>query len=110
MDWLHWRKGRQNTGYEKMLLFQSKLLMCDMYLLWYAEGSSIPVHTDPVPGYRHFRLNVVLRSPQAGGEFESAKTLINTKRIKLFRSDFPHSVTEIRRGSRLLLSIGLCIR
>lgn len=103
-----WEPGRQRTGYEKMLLATNrKLLPFDLYLLRYGVGSHVPPHTDPVDGKRHFRLNVVLREAQAGGEFRTSNTIFSTRRIKIFRPDASeHSVSPITQGSRLVLSLG----
>lgn len=68
-----WQRGRQGTGYDKMLLLTARWpLPFDSYLLRYPEGSEIPPHTDPVGAGRHYRLNIVLKSPRAGGEFVCA--------------------------------------
>lgn len=103
-----WQRGRQGSGYDKMLLLTAPWpLPFDSYLIRYPEGSSIPPHTDPVQRGRHYRLNVILKSPQAGGEFVCDKPLFATERIKLFRPDqCEHSVTEVKGGSRYVLSIG----
>ncbi len=59
-----WRRGRQGTGYDKMLLATAAWpIRFDSYLIRYPEGSEIPPHTDPVADGRHYRLNIVLKSP-----------------------------------------------
>jgi hypothetical protein len=105
---LRWQKGRQGTGYDKMLLFTASWpLPFDSYLIRYPEGSEIPPHTDPVQAGRHYRLNIVLKSPRSGGEFICATPLFATKRIKLFRPDAcEHSVTRVVGGSRYVFSLG----
>jgi hypothetical protein len=118
MKWLRWDKGRQETGYEKLLLAYCKFptWMCvpvlgfDLYLLWYPEGSEIPEHADNVKGFRHYRINVVLKKCVSGGIFKTDFPILNWKRLKIFRSDRPHSVTRITRGTRLLLSFGTCLK
>lgn len=56
---LPWQKGRQNSGYEKIKIFSSKLLGCDFYLLRFPKGVSVPTHTDPVElGLKHHRINL----------------------------------------------------
>ena len=46
-----WQRGRQGTGYDKMLLLTARWpLRFDSYLIRYPEGSEIPPHTDPVQG------------------------------------------------------------
>lgn len=103
-----WQAGRQGSGYDKMLLLTASWpLPFDSYLIRYPEGSQIPPHTDPVAAGRHYRLNLILKSPRAGGEFVCARPLFETRRIKLFRPDAcEHSVTRVEGGSRYVLSIG----
>lgn len=103
-----WQKGRQGTGYDKMLLATARWpLPFDCYLIRYPEGSAIPPHTDPVQAGRHYRLNIVLKSPRSGGEFVCANPIVATRRIKLFRPDAcEHSVTEVVGGSRYVFSLG----
>jgi len=103
-----WQTGRQGTGYDKMLLATAHWpLSFDCYLIRYPEGSQIPPHTDPVQAGRHFRLNLILKSPASGGDFICATPLFSSKRIKLFRPDLSeHSVTRVVGGSRYVLSIG----
>lgn len=103
-----WQSGRQGTGYDKMLLFTlSWPLAFDSYLIRYPEGSEIPPHTDPVQLGRHYRLNVILKSPRSGGEFVCANPIYSSRRIKLFRPDAcEHSVTRVEGGSRYVLSLG----
>ncbi len=103
-----WQRGRQGTGYDKILLLTAPWpLPFDSYLIRYPEGSEIPPHTDPVASGRHYRLNVILKSPRSGGEFVCAQPLFETRRIKLFRPDAcEHSVTRVVGGSRYVFSVG----
>lgn len=103
-----WQKGRQGTGYDKMLLLTAHWpLPFDSYLIRYPEGSEIPPHTDPVTTDRHYRLNVILKSPREGGDFVCATPIFATRRIKLFRPDAcEHSVTRVVGGSRYVFSLG----
>lgn len=107
-DLFRWRRGRQGTGYDKMLLATAPWpIPFDCYLMRYPEGSEIPPHKDPVAQRRHFRLNVVLKASPAGGEFVCADPILATRRIKLFRPDqSEHSVTRVVGGSRYILSLG----
>lgn len=107
-DFLRWRSGRQNSGYEKMLLFANPFILpFDCYLLRYKTGSGVPEHTDPVEDKRHYRLNIVLRKAKEGGEFYCAEPIYNGSRLKLFRPDrSPHSVTPVEKGVRYVLSVG----
>ena len=97
-NWLRWQRGRQNTGYDKLLLR-------------FPDGTEIPAHQDPVTGKRHYRLNIILKRPRAGGEFVCANPIFETKRIKLFRSDVSvHPVTKVHGGSRYVLSLGWVLK
>ena len=103
-----WQRGRQGTGYDKMLLLTGRWpVPFDSYLIRYPAGSAIPPHTDPVQAGRHYRLNLVLKASPRGGEFVCATPIFETARIKLFRPDAcEHSVTRVEGGSRYVLSIG----
>jgi hypothetical protein len=103
-----WQSGRQASGYDKMLLLTAPWpVPFDSYLIRYPEGSSIPPHIDPVQRGRHYRLNIILKSPKSGGEFVCVAPIYTSRRIKLFRPDAcEHSVTLVQGGSRYVLSIG----
>jgi hypothetical protein len=103
-----WQRGRQQSGYDKMLLLQSLWpLPFDVYVLRFPEGAEIPPHTDPVAKGRHYRCNIVVRRAQEGGEFVCAMPIFETRRIKLFRPDAcEHRVTRVTSGTRYVLSIG----
>lgn len=113
MSWLRWTKGRQGTGYEKLKIFEmghSRIGGIDAYLLLYKPGDSIPVHVDPVPGKRHYRLNLTLRNAKEGGELWVEKTIIKLGPLTIFRSDLAkHAVTPLITGTRLVLSLGIAI-
>lgn len=109
-NWLRWQKGRQNTGYDKCLIFVSRWLKCDCYILRFNTGSAIPPHTDKIDSGRHFRLNIVLKHAKAGGQFHCEQMLFESNRVKLFRPDLhAHSVSLITDGTRYVLSLG-CVR
>lgn len=103
-----WQRGRQGTGYDKMLLLTASWpIPFDSYLIRYPEGSEIPPHVDPVQTGRHYRLNVILKAPKSGGEFVCQNPIYSSPRLKLFRPDVSeHSVTRVVGGSRYVLSIG----
>ena len=105
---LRWQPGRQNTGYEKMLLATAKWpVPFDMYLLRFREGQVIPPHTDKVASGEHHRLNIVLKEADEGGEFFCSNPIYESRRIKYFRPDqSEHQVTEIVSGSRYVFSLG----
>jgi hypothetical protein len=107
-DWLRWNKGRQQSGYWKMLLATARWpLPFDIYLLKFPEGTEVPEHTDPAALGRHYRINIVLKSARKGGEFICRTPIYANSRIKFFRPDAcAHSVTRVEQGSRWLLSIG----
>lgn len=106
---MKWERGRQESGYDKMLLAYGKFpLPFDCYILRFPEGSEIGTHTDPVDkGKKHYRMNIVLKKAKEGGEFVAENAIINWPRVKLFRPDVtPHSVTRVVTGYRYVLSIG----
>jgi len=106
--WLRWEESRQANGYTKLLLAANPFLIpFDCHLLRYAEGSQTPPHRDPVRAGRHFRLNIVLKHAPAGGEFICSDAIFHSSRLNLFRSDIcTHSVTQVKGGSRYVLSFG----
>ena len=106
-----WQKGRQGSGYDKMLLLTAPWpLPFDSYLIRYPIGAEIPPHTDAVKQGKHYRLNIVVKRSPRGGEFVCSAPIISTARIKFFRPDqCEHSVTRVEGGSRYVLSIGWII-
>jgi hypothetical protein len=111
-DWLRWARGRQGSGYDKMLLARASWpLGFDCYLLRYPRGSAIPPHTDPLTNMRHYRLNIVVWRAQQGGDFVCATPIFSTQRIKFFRPDAcEHSVTEVTAGTRYVFSLGWALK
>ena len=105
---LRWQRGRQESGYDKMLLLQSLWpLPFDVYLLKFPTGSEITPHVDRVESGAHYRLNMVIRRARSGGEFVCTNAIHDSPRIKLFRPDVcEHSVTRVESGTRYVLSIG----
>jgi len=103
-----WQKGRQKTGYDKMLLGGLYWpIKFDCYLLRFPEGSEVSLHTDKVETGNHYRLNIILRNANEGGEFICDSPIYQSKRIKLFRPDVcAHSVTKVLKGCRYVFSIG----
>ena len=103
-----WQKGRQLSGYDKMLLAGAYWpIKFDMYLLRFREGSEIEKHKDEVKKGNHYRLNIVIKKSKSGGEFVCENPIYENSRIKYFRPDISyHSVTKIEQGTRYVLSIG----
>ncbi len=107
---MKWKLGRQGSGYLLLTLINNKICPFDLHIVKYPEGSSIPLHKDPVENGRHFRLNIILSSTK-GGEFLCSQCIISTKYVKLFRPDInEHSVTKIEKGTRYVLSIGWALK
>jgi len=103
-----WEKGRQKTGYDKMLigggLWPNPF---DIYILRFNEGQEIPSHVDQVETGEHYRLNIILKEAEAGGEFICRTPIYENTRIKYFRSDISeHAVSKVTKGCRFVLSIG----
>lgn len=103
-----WERGRQKSGYDKMLLCRIFApFKFDAYLIKFPQGSEIKPHTDKVRPGKHFRLNIVLKHAEEGGEFICDNPIINYHRVKLFRHDIEqHQVSKIEKVSRYILSIG----
>jgi hypothetical protein len=108
MKFFTWQYGRQKGGYQILTFLYSKLLKADGYILRYPAGSSIPAHVDPVDkAHEHYRLNIELWPAQEGGELVCAKSIFRWGPINFFRPDQSiHAVTEVKQGTRYVLSIG----
>ena len=109
--WLQWKTGRQESGYQKMLLATLPWpIPFDFYLLHYKEGSSVDWHKDPSKdGFEHHRINLVVWKSKAGGAFLQRKgvVVINEGRLNKFRPDITeHAVEKIIQGQRYVLSFG----
>jgi len=106
--WWRWQAGRQQSGYDKMLLATAHWpIPFDLYLLRFNEGSAIPMHVDAVDNGAHYRLNCVLKAAQRGGDFVCDQVIYASSRIKLFRPDIArHAVTRVESGRRYVLSLG----
>lgn len=108
-----------------MLLFRSKILKLDCYLLRYKKDSYAPAHKDAAPdGYIHHRLNIVIslkgvvggiyREERSFGYGSSVMRAVHPdfsigKIIRVYKinpSDISHEVTEVKKGTRYVLSIG----
>ncbi|AFH14887.1 hypothetical protein LU11_gp356 [Pseudomonas phage Lu11] len=112
---LKWEAGRQGTGYEKLKLFNRwkffSRFKWDLYLLRYPVGAGIPLHCDPVPDHRHYRLNVYLWNAKSGGVPEHHDAIFTNRFFTLFRPDLHlHSVSPVVAGTRYVLSFGFVRR
>jgi hypothetical protein len=105
---LRWQRGRQQSGYDKRLLLWGRWpLPFDVYILRLRQGASISPHVDAVSTGDHYRLNIVVKCTEAGGEFVCATPIYESARIKYFRPDAcEHSVTRVDQGTRYVLSVG----
>jgi hypothetical protein len=103
-----WEGGRQNGGYRVLTLINNKRIKFDMHLIHYPTGSRIPPHVDQANfDQRHYRLNIEVKRPKAGGKFECENCIFRWWRIALFRPDRNlHMVTKVEAGSRYVLSFG----
>jgi len=103
-----WQKGRQATGYDKMLLATAHWPKpFDIYLLRFPVGSEIKPHVDEVKKGNHHRINIILKNAKEGGLFVCNNPIYESKRIKYFRPDLSmHEVTKIVQGNRYVLSLG----
>lgn len=104
-----WEQGRQGSGYWKFLLAEKQPFF-DAYLLKYPDGTRIQRHRDPIPGRRHYRINIVLKKARQGGKF-SCESYYRFGRIVVFRSDVRwHEVSLVEAGTRWALSLGVSLR
>lgn len=88
-------------------LFNTRRL--NINLVTYPEGHRVMRHNDPMGGGSYYKLNFVLKKPVEGGVFETDRVIFSLfNRVILFRPDlYDHSVSTIKRGKRVLLSIAL---
>ena len=111
---LKWKLGRQKSGYSRLTLCQLNIgkMKLDSHIIKFPEGSCIPEHIDPVDGYNHYRLNIILRKAKSGGKFYSQKQIFSFRnRVFLFRPDkYKHSVSMIEIGTRIVFSVGFALK
>ncbi len=99
-----WHYGRQRSGYRVLCLWS--WLRCDCYLIHIPKGVPVAAHRDPVPGRRHFRLNLDLRGRC---RMLAAHVLWRCWRITLFRPDLvTHQVLAPTRPV-WMLSFGMAL-
>lgn len=104
-----WVRGRQQGSYNLLTLVYFKWFDC--HIIHYPNGGFLPPHKDPFlhnkQEIQHFRINFLLKKPKEGGEFKCRKALFNKWRVMIFNSArWSHSVTEITKGSRWILTFG----
>ncbi|WP_394202306.1 hypothetical protein [Marinagarivorans algicola] len=97
-----WERGRQKTRYHKMLLCGATWpIKFDIYFLRFPEGSEIKPHTDKVISGQHYRLNIVIKDADIGGDFICSNAIFESARIKLFRPDISeHPGSYIKNSSQ----------
>lgn len=102
---MKWVAGQLGSGYEKLTLLKFPCL--DMHLIRFPKGSHIDPHVDPAPKGRQWRMNVVLKVCEQGGDFVCPNAFVNWRRLKIFRPDVQtHEVTRVTEGDRLVLTVG----
>lgn len=104
----NWQLGRQGTGYLVKTLFSFN--WGDCHLVKYLPGTGIPPHVDKlVDGRKHYRINIVLKDTKGPDPFQCKQTILNWRRIKIFRPDLHKHSVDVVQSERLLLSIGFAI-
>jgi len=94
-----WGDGRLSGSYKKLKLLHT--IWFDTYLIKFYRGYHLPIHIDPIRGYKHYRLNILLKGEDAYiGEY-----IFKWGRIIVFEASLPHGTTTLSKD-RLLLSIG----
>jgi hypothetical protein len=111
---LRWEKGRQVGSYSKLALIPlwlSKLINSDAYILSFPAGCSVIKHRDLVAeGYKHYRMNLVLRRPDNGRRMYCLGPVKRFGRIEIFRPDLYDHGLEPITGSMLMLSFGCRVK
>jgi hypothetical protein len=122
-----WKPGRQHTGYDilplREVMGREAPIVArglarvgtpfedywDVYFIRYADGASIPPHTDPAQhGRTHRRINAVLAQAERGGELVvgGEQIALQVGDAVLFSPDREvHEVSTVH-GVRLLFSVG----
>lgn len=82
----------------------------DIVGIKYRQGSELPMHRDPVNGFKTIRFNLVLNSTK-GGEFICDSVIFRSRYLNIFRPDINiHGVSEVVEGTRYMFSLGLGIK
>jgi hypothetical protein len=77
----------------------------DCYLIRYGKGTMIGLHKDEIKGYKHYRLNILLKG-EDDKLFVHGKPIFRCCRVILFRPDMQLHGVETTNKSALLLSFG----
>ncbi len=115
MNFLHWKRGRQEGSYSKMALLPlwlSTAINTDAYILKFPDQCSVMKHMDPVaPGYKHYRMNVTIkRSNNKRDKMYILGPVHRWWRFEIFRPDrYYHGLKPIT-GSMVMLSFGCRIK
>ena len=103
-----WKGGRQDTGYFTRIHAQGK--NWDFLTIKYPVGSYIVPHRDGIPGYRHYRLNILLWGEQTFRALGPEPVIFQFGPFVFFRPDLTeHEVLPSKR-LRLVLSFGFRLR
>lgn len=101
-----WEVGRQNNSYKKLTLIKFKYFDC--HLIKLKKFAKIPFHTDKVDGYKHYRINFLIK----GHYIQCYKDLPNcmNKFFTLFRSDINDHMCGTNDTEAVIFSIGWLIK
>lgn len=132
--------GRQQTGYFRSLITSDNrnsrkwlLALCnhclaamsvrdpasgsgthghDAYFIKYPTGSLSPSHLDPVPGFEHRRVNMILRMPPKGGVLtvDGVEYDLLERDAYTFSPDREwHGVSAVDEGERIVFTVGTVV-
>lgn len=85
-------------------------LAFDVVGIKYPQGSELPMHKDPVDGFKTIRFNFILNSAR-GGEFICDNVIFRSRYLNIFRPDVNmHGVSTVFEGTRYMFSLGVGIK
>lgn len=106
-DLFKWVDGRQIKHYKKMKIYS--FWRVDCYLIKYSAGTAVGNHKDTIEGYKHYRLNILLK-----GEMDKlamiGKPIFKWWRVILFRPDLYLHCLKPTSKAGLILSFGWKIK